>query len=53
MATMFKLGCSRGTIALLQIGELLLVFLIAGVAVGLAVLWVRYAAGGLVERLIG
>ena len=53
METMFKLGCSRGTIALLQLGELMFVFLIAGVAVSLAVLWVRYAAGGLVERLIG
>ena len=52
MATMYKLGCSRGTIALLQIGELFFVFLIAGVALTIAIFWIRSVAGGLVERLI-
>ena len=52
MTTMYKLGCSRGTIALLQIGELFFVFLIAGVALTIAIFWIRSVAGGLVERLI-
>ena len=30
MQTMFKIGCSRSTIALLQTGELVLVFLLSG-----------------------
>ena len=45
MATMYKLGCSRGTIALLQIGELFFVFLIAGVALTIAIFWIRSVAG--------
>lgn len=52
MQTMFKLGCSRGTIRLLQLGELAVVFLLAGLLLA-AALWLtsRYA-GPLLERLL-
>ncbi|MFO0343503.1 MAG: hypothetical protein ACK52Y_11835, partial [Planctomycetota bacterium] len=45
MRTMFKLGCSRATIGLLQFGELAIVFLLAGLllaaALGLTQLFAR------------
>jgi hypothetical protein len=37
MRTMFRIGCSRGTMASLILAELLLVFLAAGVVIALAV----------------
>lgn len=52
MATMFKLGCSRSTIALLQIGELMFVFLLAGVFVLIAVAVVRAYAGELILSML-
>lgn len=52
MATMFKLGCSRSTIALLQVGELLFVFVLAGVLVALAIAIVRAFAGELVLSML-
>lgn len=41
MQTMFKLGCSRGMVGLLQLGELALVFAAAGLTVSVA-LWVSW-----------
>ncbi len=53
MQTMFKLGCSRGTVWRLQMGELALVFLAAAGLLAVA-LWVSQGlAATLVERLIG
>ncbi|HMP78616.1 MAG TPA: ABC transporter permease [Pirellulaceae bacterium] len=52
MRTMFKLGCSRGTISKLQLGELALVFVGAGSLLAIA-LWISlWMAPSLVERLI-
>jgi putative ABC transport system permease protein len=52
MATMFKLGCSRSTIFLLQVGELLFVFLLAGVLIAGAVALVKVFAGDLVLSML-
>ncbi len=52
MATMFKLGCSRSTIFLLQVGELIFVFILAGVFVAIAVAIIRAIAGELVLSML-
>lgn len=52
METMFKLGCSRGTILLLQVGEMLFVFVLAGILVAIAVFWVQLIAGDLVLSML-
>ena len=52
MDTMFKLGCSRGTILLLQVGEMAIVFLVSAVLVAFATGFVWQISGGLVQRLL-
>ena len=52
MDTMFKLGCSRGTIVMLQIGEMAIVFLISAVLVAYASFFVWQISGGIVQRLL-
>ena len=52
METMFKLGCSRSTIALLQIGEMGIIFGVAAIVLIIAVWGVWLAAGDLVESLL-
>jgi len=52
METMFKLGSSRGMIALLQIGELGIVFAISGVLVGGAIWFTWRISGDLVQSLL-
>ena len=52
MQTMFKLGCSRSTIAMLQISELAIICLISFAVVGLAVLLTWWYAGELIRALL-
>lgn len=52
METMFKLGCSRSTIAMLQIGEMGIIFGVALIAIGFAVWGVWLLSGDLVESLL-
>lgn len=52
METMFKLGCNRSTIALLQVGEMIFVFSIAVVLVVVALWGIRLVAGDLVRSLL-
>ncbi len=52
METMFKLGCSRGTIAMLQVAEMTIVFLISGVLVAIAVWLTWQISGDLVQSLL-
>ena len=52
METMFKLGCNRGTIAMLQLGELAFIFAIAGVLLAAAVGVVWQYSGDLVQALL-
>lgn len=52
METMFKLGCNRGTIALLQLGELAFIFAIAGMLLAAAVGVVWHFSGDLVQALL-
>ena len=52
MQTMFKMGASRNTVAMLQIGELLIIFLIGSVLVGIASWWVSSSAGDLVRIVL-
>ena len=52
METMFKLGCSRSTIAMLQIGEMGIIFGVAFVLLALAVSGVWLVSGDLVESLL-
>ncbi len=52
METMFKLGCNRGTIAMLQLGELAFIFAIAGILLAAAVGIVWHYSGGLVQALL-
>lgn len=52
MDTMFKLGCSRGTIVMLQVTEMAIVFLVSAVLVAVAVGFVWQISGGLVQRLL-
>jgi hypothetical protein len=49
---MFKLGCSRSTIALLQIGEMGIIFGVAAIVLGCAIWGVWLASGDLVESLL-
>jgi putative ABC transport system permease protein len=52
METMFKLGCSRGTIAMLQIGEMGIIFGVALILLAAAVWGVWLVSGDLVESLL-
>jgi len=52
MQTMFKLGCSRATIGLLQLGELAIVFLLAGALLATALWLTNLYAAPLLERLL-
>jgi len=52
METMFKIGCSRSTMAMLQVGEMAIIFGVAGVLLGFAVWGVWSISGGLVESLL-
>lgn len=50
--TMFRIGCSRGMVAWLQVGEFLVVLVLALVLLLLSVWLVRLFASGLVQRLV-
>ena len=52
METMFKIGASRNTVALLQIGELAIVFLASGVLVVVAVYFLRQFSGDIIQSLL-
>ncbi len=52
MRTMFKLGCSRATIGLLQFGELAIVFLLAGLLLLAALSLLQLFAGSLLDWLL-
>ena len=52
MQTMFKMGASRSTMALLQVGELLIIFLIGAALVAGASWWVSSNATGIVRLLL-
>ena len=52
MQTMFKLGCSRSTILLLQAWELIIVFLLAGLLLSLAIWFVAGQAESLLDYLL-
>jgi putative ABC transport system permease protein len=51
MQTMVRIGCSRGTIVLLQFWELAIIFLVAAMLVMIAVVALEQVAGSLVESL--
>lgn len=52
METMFRLGCSRGTIVWLQVGEMGIIFGVAMVFVVLGSTWVWLVSGDIVEGLL-
>lgn len=52
MEAMFRLGCSRGTIAMLQISELAMIFLAASVILAGLVWGVWLVSGSVVESLL-
>ena len=52
METMFRLGCSRGTIVWLQVGEMGIIFGLAMVFVLLGSTWVWMISGDIVEGLL-
>jgi putative ABC transport system permease protein len=52
METMFKLGCSRSTIAMLQVGEMGIIFAVAAILLAGAVWGVWLVSGDLVESLL-
>lgn len=52
MQTMFKIGCSRGTIAMLQVWEMLLIFAMAMFLLVLAVWGIWLISGDLVQSLL-
>jgi putative ABC transport system permease protein len=52
MQTMFKIGCSRGTIAMLQVWEMLLIFGMAMLLLVLAVWGLWFISGDLVQSLL-
>ena len=52
MQTMFKLGCSRGTILLLQVSEMAILFLVSSLLVAGSVWVVWLLAGDLVQSLL-
>ena len=52
METMFRLGCSKGTIAWLQIGEMGIIFGFSMVFVLMGCGWVWMVSGDIVEGLL-
>ncbi len=52
METMFRIGCSRGTIATLQIAELTIIFLVAAAIISGVVWAVWLNSGNIVESLL-
>lgn len=52
METMYKIGCSRGTIALLQLSEMLIIFGVAAVLLTVAVVGVTAVAGDLIQSYL-
>lgn len=52
MQTMVRIGCSKGTVAMLLIWELVIVFAMALVLVLVAVFGLESVAGGLIESLL-
>ena len=52
MQTMFKIGCDRGAVAMLQLYELGFIFVIAGSLVAGSVYWVSLYAGEWVQSLL-
>lgn len=50
--TLFKIGCSRATVLMLLLGELVFVMAIAGVLLAVSVWLVQFYAGDLVQRLV-
>ena len=52
MATMFKIGCGKGTILSLILAELLIVFLVAAAIIGVGVWFVQMNADDLVRGLL-
>lgn len=52
MQTMFKLGCSRGTLLLLQFSEIAILFLFSSLLVALAIWGVWMMAGNVVQSLL-
>ena len=52
METMLKIGCSRGTVAMLQIWELAIIFLGSGVLVVAAVRVTYEFSGGIIQSLL-
>ena len=52
MDTMFRLGCSRGTIVMLQVAEMVVVFLISTILVAIAVAFIWQISGDLVQRML-
>ena len=52
METMFKLGCSKGTMAMLQIGEMGIIFGVASILLAIAVWGIGQGCGDWVESLL-
>ena len=52
METMFRLGCSRGTIAMLQLSELAIIFVVAAAILAIAIWLIWIGSGDLVESLL-
>jgi putative ABC transport system permease protein len=52
MQTMFKIGCSKGTIVMLQVWEMLLIFGMAMLLLVLAVWGLWFISGDLVQSLL-
>lgn len=52
MATLYKIGCSRSTLVLLQLGELMFVLAVATVLLVAAIATLQFFAGDLVRQLI-
>lgn len=52
MTTMFKIGASRSTVAMLQIGELGIIFVASSLLVASAVLILRQYAGALIQNML-
>lgn len=52
MQTMMRIGCSKGTIMMLQVWELAIIFVAAGILVMIAVWGLEQVAGSIVESLL-
>jgi len=52
METMFRIGCSRGTIVWLQVWELVIVFAVAAVVLTGLIVWVWSISGEIVQALL-